>query len=81
MKSAQVNRRIKHFLQDLSDPGTFHMRKKRGGHPICVASYGGQQRSFPLCWTPGGNYQVYAARNLNRFVRTLPLENPPRFVP
>ena len=78
MNPSQVNRRIKKYLQDLADDGTFRMRKKTG-HPVCVASYGGEQRSFSLCWTPNRNYQKYAVGNLNRFVRTLPLEDPPRF--
>ena len=78
MKPAQVNRRIQNFLRDLSDPGPFRMRKKTG-HPVCVASYGGQERSYVLCWTPGRNYQKYAVWNLNRFVRSLPLEDPPVF--
>jgi len=78
MKPAQVNRRIKHFLQDLAEPGSFHMRKKTG-HPVCVGSYGGQERAFVLCWTPGRNYQIYAVSKVNRFVRSLPLKDPPRF--
>ena len=79
MNTAQVNCRIQEFLRDLADEGTFRMRKKTGGHPVCVASYGGEQRSFSLCWTPGRNYQKYAVWNLNQFVRSLPLEDPPRF--
>ena len=79
MTPSQVNRKIQEFLRDLADEGTFRMRKKTGGHPVCVASYGGEQRSFSLCWTPNRNYQRYAVGNLNRFVRTLPLEDPPRF--
>jgi len=78
MNSAQVNRRILDFLRDLADDGTFRMRKKTG-HPVCVASYGGQQRSYVLCWTPGRNYQRYAVWNLNQFVSSLPLERAPRF--
>ena len=78
MNTATVNRRIQDFLRDLADEGTFHMRKKTG-HPVCVASYGGEQRSFTLCWTPGRNYQKYAVWNLNQFVRSLPLDDPPRF--
>ena len=78
MKTAQVNRRIKDFLRDLADEGTFRMRKKTG-HPVCIASYGGVERSYVLCFTPGRNYQKYAVWNLNQFVRSLPLENPPRF--
>ena len=79
MNTAQVNCRIQDFLRDLADEGTFRMRKKTGGHPVCVASYGGEQRSFSLCWTPNRNYQRYAVGNLNRFVRSLPLDDPPRF--
>ena len=79
MKTAQVNRRIQDYLRDLADEGTFHMRKKSGGHLLCVACFGGQKRHFTLCWTPGSNYQRYAVWNLNQFVRSLPLEDPPRF--
>ena len=78
MKTAQVNRRIKDFLRDLADEGTFRMRKKTG-HPVCIASYGGVERSYVLCLTPGRNYQKYAVWNLNQFVRSLPLEDAPRF--
>ena len=78
MKTAQVNRRIKDFLRDLADDGTFRMRKKTG-HPVCIASYGGVERSYVLCFTPGRNYQKYAVWNLNQFVRSLPLEDAPRF--
>ena len=78
MNPAQVNRRIKDFLRDLADEGTFRMRKKTG-HPVCVASYGGVERSYVLCFTPGRNYQKYAVWNLNQFVSSLPLEDPPRF--
>ena len=79
MTPSQVNRKIQEFLRDLADEGTFRMRKKTGGHPVCVASYRGEQRSFSLCWTPNGNYQKYAVGNLNRFVRSLSLDDPPRF--
>ena len=78
MNSAQVNRRIQDFLRDLADDGTFRMRKKTG-HPVCVASYGGQERSYVLCGTPGRNYQRYAVWNLNQFVSSLLLEDAPRF--
>tara|TARA_Y100000592_G_C5363844_1_gene264997 strand:+ start:278 stop:529 length:252 start_codon:yes stop_codon:yes gene_type:complete len=78
MKTAEVNRRIKDFLRDLADDGTFRMRKKTG-HPVCIASYGGVERSYVLCFTPGRNYQKYAVWNLNQFVRSLPLEDAPRF--
>ena len=78
MNPAQVNRRIQDFLRDLADEGTVRMRKK-AGHPVGVASDGGQQRSYVLCWTPGRNYQKYAVWNLNQFVRSLPLEDAPRF--
>ena len=65
------------LLRDLADDGTFRMRKKTG-HPVCVACYGGQ-RSFSLCCTPGRNYQKYMVWNLNQFVRSLALEDAPRF--
>ena len=78
MNTAQVNRRIQDFLRDLADPGTFHVRGGKG-HPCVVASYGGQQKAFALCRSPGSNYQVYAVGNVNRFVRSLPLENAPKF--
>jgi len=78
MKTAQVNRRIKDYLRDLADEDTFYVRKKTG-HSVCVGTYGGQQRSFTLCCSPNSNYQKYAVGNLNQFVRSLPLDNPPRF--
>jgi len=78
MNPSQVNRKIKKYLQDLADDGTFRMRKKTG-HPVCVGSYGGEQRSFSLCCTPGRNYQEYMVWNLNQFVRSLPFEDPPKF--
>ena len=68
MNKAQVNRRIQDFLRDLADEGTFRMRGK--GHPVCVASYGGEQRSFSLATSTNSNYQLYASRNVNRFVRS-----------
>ena len=78
MNTAQVNRKIMDFLRDLADEGTFRLRKKTG-HPVCVASYGGEQRSFTLCSSPGRNYQKYAIWNLNQFVRSLPFDETPRF--
>ena len=78
MKTAQVNRKIMDFLRDLADEGTFRLRKKTG-HPVCVASYGGEQRSFTLCSSPGRNYQKYVIWNLNQFVRSLPFDETPRF--
>ena len=78
MNSAQVNRRIQDFLRDLADDGTFRMRKKTG-HPVCIASYGGVKRSYVLCFTPGRIDQKYAVWNLNQFVSSLPLEDAPRF--
>ena len=46
MKPVQVNRRIKDYLRDLADEGTFRMRKKSGGHLLCVACYGGAEETF-----------------------------------
>ena len=56
------------------------MRKKTG-HPVCVASYGGQKRSFTFCLTPGSNYQKYVIGNLNQFVRSLPFVDKGRAMP
>ena len=52
MNPAEVHIRINDFLRDLTDEGTFRMRKKTG-HPVCVASCGGAEGSYVLCWTPG----------------------------
>ena len=79
MNTAQVNCRIQEFLRDLADEGTFRMRKKTGGHPVCVASYGGVERAFGLSSSPGGNYQKNIRASLNRFVRSLNIENKPTF--
>jgi len=78
MNTATVNRRIKDYLRDLADEGTFRMRKK-AGHSVCIACFGGRKRHFTLCCSPNRNYQRYAVGNLNRFVRSLPLDDPPRF--
>ena len=51
MNQSQVNRKIMNFLRDLADEGTFRMRKKTG-HPVYVASYGGVERSFTLSTSP-----------------------------
>ena len=78
MNTSQVNRRIQKFLRDLADEGTFHIRKGRG-HLSLVGTYGGEQRTFCLCISPGGNYQVYQAGNVNRFVKSLSINHKPRF--
>ena len=78
MTPSNANRRICKFLRSLADEGSFHMRKKTG-HPICVARYGGVERSFGLSSSPGGNYQRNIRSSLNRFIRTLPIENKPIF--
>ena len=78
MTPSNANRRICKFLRSLADEGTFRMRKKTG-HPICIASYGGVERAFGLSCTPGGNYQKNIRASLNRFVRSLPIENKPTF--
>ena len=74
MKTSLVNKKIIHYLQSIADEGTFYMRKKTG-HPVCVASYGGQQRSFTLCQTPNSNYCRYMKARVNQFVRHLPINH------
>jgi hypothetical protein len=53
--------------------------RKNTGHPICIASYGGVERSFTLSTSPGKNYQRNIRASLNRFIRSLPIENKPTF--
>ena len=39
-------RKVTKFLDQISDDGTLHVAKRRGGHQRLVALYGGQKRSF-----------------------------------
>ena len=77
MTPFNANRRICKFLRSLADEGTFRMRKNTG-HPVCIASYGGVEKSL-LSPSPGRNYQKNIRSSLNRFVRSLPIENKPTF--
>jgi len=74
-----LNRRIIKFLQVLADDDTLHLRKKTG-HPIVVACYGGEKRHFCLSSSPNGNYPKRMISSVNRFVRQLPIENKPTFI-
>ena len=78
MDSRKTNRKIISFLKSICDEDTFYMKKKVG-HPICVAEYGGQKRIFSLSTTPCERYEKHMKPQVNRFVRTLPIQNPPIF--
>ena len=53
--------------------------KKKAGHPVCVAEYGGQKRIFTLSSSPNKDYPNYMKPAVNRFVRNLSIENKPLF--
>ncbi len=74
MKTSLINKKIVQHLQSIADEGTFYMRKKSGGHPVCIASYGGEQRSFSLASSPNREYYNYMRSRVNRFIRTLPIQ-------
>ena len=78
MKSSSSNRKIISFLKSICDEDTFYMKKKVG-HPVCVAEYGGQKRIFTLSSSPNRDYPNYMKPAVNRFVRTLSIENKPLF--
>ena len=78
MNSRKINRKIISFLQTICDEDTFFMKKK-AGHPVCVAEYGGQKRIFTLSSSPNRDYPNYMKPAVNRFVRTLSIENKPLF--
>ena len=78
MNRSKVNRQIISFLKSIADKDTFYMRKK-SGHPICVAEYGGQKRIFTLSTTPCERYEKHMKPQVNRFLKTLPIQNPPIF--
>ena len=73
MKTSLINKKVVDYLQSIADEDTFHMRKNTG-HPVCGASYGGQQRSFSLCSSPSTNYPKWMTSKVKRFIRTLPIE-------
>jgi hypothetical protein len=73
-------RKVTKFLGRISDEGTFHVAKRRGGHKRLVAFYGGQKRSFTVPGPgAGGPYQKRLQDDVNRFVSSLQLENTPEF--
>ena len=78
MKSSSSNRKIISFLKSICDEDTFYMKKKVG-HPVCVAEYGGQKRIFTLSSSPNRDYPNYMKPAVNRFVRNLSIENKPLF--
>ena len=73
-------RKVTKFLDHISDDGTFHVAKRRGGHQRLVAFYGGQKRSF-IVPSPSttGLYEKRMEHEVNRFVSSLQLENTPEF--
>ncbi len=75
-----VNDKVKSFLLELSDEGTFFIKNTRGSHKKIVASYGGIKRIFTLANTPRQLfYPKYMVSAVNRFVQSLNLKNKPKF--
>ena len=73
-------RKVTKFLDHISDDGTFHVAKRRGGHQLLVALYGGQKRSFIVPSPSTTNvYEKKMEHEVNRFVSSLQLENSPEF--
>ena len=73
-------RKVVKFLDHISDDGTFHVAKRRGGHQRLVALYGGQKRSFIVPSPSTTNvYEKKMEHEVNRFVSSLQLENSPEF--
>ena len=68
----KLNRNAIRFLKSICDEGSFYLRKKTG-HPIAVATYGGHQRFFVLSGTPSRNYPRSMQFALKRFIRSLPI--------
>ena len=77
-KTSICNRKIIKFLKSICDEGSFHMRKKTG-HPVCVATYGGEKRIFTLSNSPCTRYQKHMKPTVNRFVRSLSIKPKPTF--
>ena len=73
-------RKVTKFLDHISDDGTFHVAKRRGGRQRLVALYGGQKRSF-IVPSPSttGQYEKKMVHEVNRFASSLQLENSPEF--
>ncbi len=78
MNFNSVNRKVIDCLRELADDNEISMRKK-SGHQIVVAHYGGEERIFGLSSSPGSNYQRNIRYSLNRFIRSLPLDHKPVF--
>ena len=68
-----INRKVIDCLRELADDNEISMRKK-SGHQIVVAHYGGEERIFGLSSSPGSNYQRNIRYSLNRFIRSLPVD-------
>ena len=73
MKTSLINKKIVQYLQTIADEGTFYMRKKKLGHSVCVASYGGHKAAFSLPNSPNSNYCRYMKTRVNQFVKDLPI--------
>lgn len=71
-----VNRKVLDCLRELADDNEISMRKK-SGHQIVVARFGGEERIFGLSASPGSNYQRNIRYSLNRFIRSLPIDREP----
>ena len=71
-----VNRKVLNCLRELADDNEISMRKK-SGHQIVVARFGGEERIFGLSASPGSNYQRNIRYSLNRFIRSLPIDREP----
>lgn len=77
MTPENANRRIIKFLRDLADSGSVQITQNR--HLLVSATYGGQKRTFGLSCSPSSNYQRTIRCRLNRFVRSLPIDQKPLF--
>ena len=77
MTPENANRRIIKFLRDLADSGSVQITQNR--HLLVSATYGGQKRTFGLSCSPSSNYQRTVRCRLNRFVRSLEIEQKPPF--
>tara|TARA_B100001250_G_scaffold98743_1_gene82884 strand:- start:1355 stop:1618 length:264 start_codon:yes stop_codon:yes gene_type:complete len=74
-----VNNKVKKFLFDLADEGTFSINKQKP-HKKIVATYGGEKRTFILANTPRTYfYPQMMSDRVNRFVSSLNIENKPKF--
>ena len=67
-------RKVTKFLDHISDDGTFHVAKRRGGHQRLVALYGGQKRSFIVPSPSTTNvYEKKMEHEVNRFAYSVNL--------